>query len=331
MGLKRLVVVFCVALVVLVVRCEGGPFRNRDALLSYLNSISGKHTISGQYIQFGPLDPINDIHKNTGKWLGLVGGDYWWYGSTSYYATYDWNQHAIQYWNAGGIVTLTCHFANPTTGGGCYDVSWLDANALVTTGTQTNTNFNTILDSIAQGIQQLQKAGVVVIFRPFHELNGDWFWWGTKFISNQQFMDLWRYMHYHFTQQWGLDNIVWLYAVNAWNGNIGARYPGNDYVDIMGLDLYTNNPASDKADYDALVGFGKPVCLAEFGAGGPNGGDLNFNESTLISAIQTTMPKIVLWQQWWDGNGGNVGWGMAEVKDAAAALNNPWVLNRGDF
>ena len=83
--------------------------------------------------------------------------------------------------------------------------------------------------------------------------------------------------------------------------------------------------------YTALQSIGLPTCISEFGAGSPTAGDTAFAETALISAIQTSMPNVVFFQQWWDGNAGAVGWGMDEVQAAPAALANAYVLNRGDF
>jgi Glycosyl hydrolase family 26 len=128
--------------------------RTPASLIAYLDSIAGKHTISGQFIEFGPLDPIVAIYNNTGKWLGLIGGDYWWYGETDFEGTHQWNSIAIQYWNNNGLVELSCSMPNPTTGGPLYDLSALNATDLLTSGTTTNTNLMTILNSIGAGTLQ---------------------------------------------------------------------------------------------------------------------------------------------------------------------------------
>jgi len=311
------------------VGAHAGAPSSPAALVDFLNSISGSHTVSGQFIEFGPLDPIVSIYNNTNQWLGLIGGDYWWYGETGWDATYSFNQIAANYASAGGLITLTTSMPNPTTGGPLYDVSNLNVNDLFTQGTDTNNNLMAMLTSIAQGLQQLQQAGVVVIWRPFHENDGNWFWWGTNFLSDSQFVSMWQ-MVWGFMQKSGINNVAWLYSCNAGATSL-SRYPGGSYADIVGFDLYTSDPTQGQGTYQLLQTLGKPTVLAEFGPGGPNGGDTNFQEPSLISAIQSTMPNISFWQQWWDGNAGGVGWGMAECQNVSEALNDPWVLNRGDF
>jgi mannan endo-1,4-beta-mannosidase len=220
---------------------------------------------------------------------------------------------------------------NPTTGGPATDVSSLDAGGLLTPGTASNTALLATLDAIATGLGQFEAAGVPVILRPYWEMNGPWFWWGTGTLSTAQMISLWQFTHNYLSNTKGLTNLLWLYSVNAGTGSLTATFPGAAYADLTGFDLYSSNPADGVASYTTLESIGLPVCISEFGAGSPNAGDANFNETALITAIQTSMPKVVFWQQWWDGNASSTGWGMAEVQAAPAALADSFVLNRGDF
>jgi len=301
--------------------------------LDYFRSIQGKGIISGQFIERGPLDPIERIYSTTGKWLGLIGGDYWWYGSGSFTADYgSYNAIAKSYASNGGLITLCLSMANPTTGGALNDLSRLDAGDILTSGTTTNRNFMSMINSVADGLADLQSSGVTVIFRPFHESNGNWFWWGTKLMSPNQFQAMWQFVHNHFTQNRGLKNIVWLYGANAGLSAFPmTNYPGNSFVDMVGLDVYTNNPSEAAGDFQKAQGYGKVMCLAEFGPGGPSGGNTSFQEPILINQARSSLPQAVFFQQWWDGNAGHPGWGMAETQNAKAALENPYTINRGQF
>jgi mannan endo-1,4-beta-mannosidase len=306
------------------------------SVLAALKSIQGRATLSGQFIEVGDLSPIGQIYNSTGKWLGLIGGDYWHFGGTGAPAgVASFNASAKAYWNAGGLVTLSISIPNPTTGGGSSDVSRLDVAGLLVRGTATNTALNASLDAVAAGLADLQAAGVVVILRPYHELNGTWFYWGAGTMSAVQFQALWAYTHSYMTKTKGLTNLLWLWSVNAGFGSFPQtllRFPPAGLVDLTGLDFYSSSPAGAQSDYQALVNLGLPVSLSEFGSGGPGAGDPNFSLPTLISALRSQMPRVVLWQQWWDGNaGGKPGWGMAAIRDVSAGLNDPWVINRGDL
>jgi mannan endo-1,4-beta-mannosidase len=211
-----------------------------------------------------------------------------------------------------------------------YDTSKLDAAGLLTPGTPTNSAFMNSLSHVAAGVRELQDAGVVVLFRPFHENGGDWFWWGTARQNSTQMIALWRFTHDYMEKTQGLHNLVWLFESGQPDVPTTSNYPGGAYVDLIGQDVYTDHPgdASVVDAYKTMVSTGKLVCMAEFGPKGPNGGDLTFEETDLVSALETKMPRTVLFVQWWDLNAGRVGWGLASTRNAAAALNNPWILDR---
>lgn len=300
-------------------------------LIAYLKQIEGTHTISGQYVETGDLSPIKAIHASTGQWLGLISGDYFHYEQRTGAPVTSFNASAIAYWKAGGLVALNLHMPNPTTGGPVHDVSGLDSEGLLTPGTATNTAFMDSLSRVAEGLKELQAAGVVVIFRPYHENGGDWFWWGSGFrLSSKQLVALWRFTYTYLRDTQGLHNLVWLFESGQPGIPVTANYPGDAYVDIVGQDVYMDHPSDDTVvgGYLKLVSTGKLVCMCEFGAGSPELGNPNFDETTLVSAFQNRMPKTVFFVQWWDGNAGRVGWGMASTKNVSAALNSPWITNR---
>jgi mannan endo-1,4-beta-mannosidase len=310
-----------------------GGIRTPADLIAYLKQVSGTRTISGQYVETGDMAPIGAIHEKTGKWLGLVSGDYYHYDQTSLVPVTRFNAGAIAYWNAGGLVLLNLHMPNPTAGGPVYDVSRLDAADLLTPGTATNTAFMGAMRQIAAGIRELQAAGVVVILRPYHENGGDWFWWGTKFLSSEQSIALWRFTHDYLEHSEGLHNIVWLFESGQPGISTTTNYPGDAYCDIVGQDVYMDHPgdASVVDGYQKLVSTGKIVCMCEFGAGSPRLGNPDFDERVLVSAFKERMPRTVFFVHWWDGNAGRVGWGMASTRNVAEALADPWIVNRDEI
>jgi mannan endo-1,4-beta-mannosidase len=302
-------------------------------LVDYLRSICGRHTISGQYVECGDLAPVKAIHDQTGKWLGLISGDYYHYDQKGGVPVTTFNASAIGYWQAGGLVLLNLHMSNPTTGGPVYDVSRLDAAGLLVPGTPTHLALMKSLAGVAAGIRELQSAGVVVILRPFHENGGNWFWWGTRFLDRGQMVGLWRFTHDYLARTEGLHNLVWLFESGQPDIPPTVNYPGDAYADLVGQDVYTSRPGGDPVvrAYDTLVATGKPVCMAEFGPKGPSGGDRAFAETTLVDALKARMPQTVFFVNWWDQNAGHVGWGMASTREVKAALSDPWIVNREDI
>jgi mannan endo-1,4-beta-mannosidase len=93
---------------------------------------------------------------------------------------------------------------------------------------------------VAEGLQQLKDAGVVVLWRPFHEMNGDWFWWGKK-TGDDGYKKLYRMLYDRLVNFHHLNNLIWVYNCNELNDNVDPYekyYPGNDVVDILATDVY---------------------------------------------------------------------------------------------
>ena len=138
----------------------------------------------------------------------------------------------------GGIVTFSWHMRNPLTGGDAWDVSSDQAVASVLEGGEKHGEFLLSLQRAADFIASL--GDVPVIFRPWHENIGSWFWWGGGLCSEEQYQDLFRYTWYYFTETRGLKNILWCYSPNSGIGPEAymSRYPGDEFVDILGTDIY---------------------------------------------------------------------------------------------
>ena len=196
------------------------------AVLNYLQSLSArqeKRLLSGQFTGTGQrtnLRLMDQIHEQTGQWPALVGADYADFANGSLTSKAP-NQAAIQYWNEGGLVTISAHLYNPANpkGGGLRDQG-VDLNDLLAPDGETHTRWMQELDLIAAGLQELKDAGVVVLWRPFHEMNGDWFWWGAK--DPDTFIKVWQHMFDYFTKTKGLDNLLWVYSPN--HGSKTAAY-----------------------------------------------------------------------------------------------------------
>lgn len=126
------------------------------------------------------------------------------------------------------------------------------------------------MDVAAEYLKQLQDAGVVVLWRPFHEFDGKWFWWGKA--GGETFVKLWRLMYDRYTNYHGLNNLIWVlgYTGNATTGS-AEWYPGDEYVDIIGADSYGDSAADSgyggmyKNLTERLADSGKPAALHECG------------------------------------------------------------------
>lgn len=143
----------------------------------------------------------------------------------------------------GGILTLSWHPWNPVTGGNSWDVGGNAVAAILEGGAQHET-LNRWLDYAADFLNSLvtdKGEKVPVIFRPWHEMSGAWFWWGSGSCTPEQYRRLFRYTHYYLTGK-GCDNLLWAYSPNSEADATYERYmqyyPGDDVVDLLGLDAY---------------------------------------------------------------------------------------------
>jgi mannan endo-1,4-beta-mannosidase len=95
---------------------------------------------------------------------------------------YSCNPSLKTHWSLGGLVTIDMHLPNPSSpnGGGYNSVGNLIFSDLINNATTTGQRWRTFLDRMALGLDDLQQSGVTVLFRPFHEMNGNWFYWGSQ-------------------------------------------------------------------------------------------------------------------------------------------------------
>ncbi|MDE6381209.1 MAG: glycoside hydrolase family 26 protein [Muribaculaceae bacterium] len=141
----------------------------------------------------------------------------------------------------GGINAISWHLRNPLSGGDSWDVSASPLKEL-----QENQALADTLDAwigkVADFIGSLQDAEgnrVPVIFRPWHENTGTWFWWGAGNSTPEQYKDLWKRTRKIFDEK-GIDNVVWAYSPDRVPSpeQYLVTYPGDEYVDILGSDIY---------------------------------------------------------------------------------------------
>jgi len=305
-----------------------------QAVLKYIQALQGrseKRLLSGQFTDFGTNAGINSkkvfdqIQQRTGCTPAILGVDYadWHNGSI---AADEPNAAALEQWRQGGLVTINAHFFNPlrtnSAVSGLRDKG-VDITALLDPASPAHAIWLHELDDVAAGLQQLRAAGVVVLWRPFHEMNGGWFWWGAK--KPAVFIALWQQMFDYFTSQKKLDNLLWVYSANI-GGHTADYYPGDGYVDLVGVDAYTDFVDAQHITGTAeLLRLPKPFGFSEFGPHGPFHPPGDYNYLRFIDGIQKHFPQAVYFQVW------SVGWGFTTNQNVTALLHHPWLLNRTDL
>ena len=246
-------------------------------LLSYLYSISGKQILAGQH-NYNNDDRFSDsVFAFTGKYPAVWGTDFIWNG------TQDNGQAivdaAIKKSKEGYLVTLMWHQGRPTDDppfgwkesiqGKLNDVQWKE---LITPGTNLYKRWLAQIDVIAVYLKQLQDAHVPVLWRPYHEMNGVWFWWGNK-KGKDGIAKLWQLMYDRYTNYHHLNNLIWVWGANGPRDIPGDEafsykdfYPSHKYVDVLGTDVY--HADYEQKDYNELLQLaqGRPIALTEVGS-----------------------------------------------------------------
>ncbi|UED83881.1 glycosyl hydrolase [Streptomyces profundus] len=251
------------------------PPTPKQEVLAYLDSISGSHIVSGQHNKEPADQPgqyTQQVHDITGQWPGLWGGDLM-FRAEDIANRQSVIDQALTEWENGSLVTLTWHACPPTGGTSCEfeggvksSISDEEFAEIVTEGTDLHQEWLSRLDAVVPYLRQLQDAGVPVLFRPFHEMNEAWNWWGDRPGSDGS-SRLFQITHDHLAGTRGLDNLIWVWNVqDNPAGGWDAYYPGDDYVEVASLDVWYKDLPSE-GDYQQLQAIAgeKPIALAEMG------------------------------------------------------------------
>lgn len=203
-------------------------------VFSYLESLRGKQTLSGQmWAPWGP-DEIRTVESLTGRKPAIRGHDLLHERSNARELML-----VQQWWERGGIPTLMWHWGAPTKGEG-YEQSkmTIDIDRCFEEGTAEHTAMWADLKRIADHLTVLRDAGVPVLWRPMHEFDGEWFWYGKG--GGERFVKLWRTMFDYFARERELKNLIW---VLCHSGRVNQEWnPGKAYYDFAGGDSYDRGP-----------------------------------------------------------------------------------------
>ncbi|MDN4526664.1 glycosyl hydrolase [Fictibacillus fluitans] len=248
----------------------------------------------------------------------------------------------------GGILALSSHMPNFVTSGSFNDTAGSVVEHILPGGDK-NKEFNTFLDNIAKfanGLKDDHGQLIPVLFRPFHEQNGGWFWWGAKTTTTAQYKEIYRYTVEYLRDKKGVHNFLYVYSPNGTFGGSEnsylTTYPGDDYVDVLGMDQYDSqgNPGSQQF-LTNLVGDlamiskmadkkGKVATFSEFGYS-PQGmkvsgnGDLHwFTKITNSIKADPDARRIAYMQTWANfGLNGNL---FVPYRDAPNSLGSHELL-----
>jgi mannan endo-1,4-beta-mannosidase len=245
------------------------------ALLSRLDDAYGKTTMVGVYNDRDAQYSLDE----TGERPSIMGGDLLAYSPQEVaHGTHPEREAEVERLIArakeGYTITLSWHWCSPSglmetakepwfkgfyTEATNFDVAKAMADP-------TSSDYGLMvrdIDTIAVQLRKLQDAHVPVLWRPLHEAEGGWFWWGAK--GPKPFVQLWQMLYDRLTKVDGIHNLIWVYT----SGGDPAWYPGDAYVDVVGIDQYPHDLRDPEGQlWDLLraqFGDRKPLTISEFG------------------------------------------------------------------
>jgi len=173
-------------------------------------------------------------------------------------------------YNRGGVTTVSWHFNNPVTPTSFYwnDSAVAAAVKNIVPGGTHHEQYKTILRTIAElakSVKGNDGKAVPMIFRPYHEFDGDWFWWGKSHCTVDEFKTLWRFTVTYLRDSLQVHNFIYAFSPDntfTTEEEYLERYPGNAYVDMVGMDNYGNFGRYGKYNLDS--GYQKLKIVSDF-------------------------------------------------------------------
>ena len=235
---------------------------SKATVINYLRTLSasGSGTISGQHNKEPASNPRQYTQAAiniTGQTPGLWGGDMMFTAADIANRQSVINEAKAQ-WAAGSLVALTWHACSPTVGASCnfsggvnLQISAAQFNEIVTPGTGLFNTWQSRMAAVVPFLRQLKDAGVPVLWRPFHEMNESWNWWGARSGTNGG-AKIFTQMRQYFDSQ-GLDNLIWVWNIqDNPSGGLANYYPGSNIVDVVTIDAwYKSYPSS--GEYNTML------------------------------------------------------------------------------
>jgi len=226
----------------------------------YLADVYGNKVLTGQFCTSGTNTEINAIYMDTGRYSAIRCADIGIF--TEYYTGSDKNNNdeidtAIKWWENGGLVSYSWYWYAPSEGDPHIfsdmtsfklsnavtesDVAVLDAETLSLyeqTGKISRECYDIIrdIDIVASKLKLLSSKDVPVIFRPLPEAGNGWYWWGE---NAESYLWLYKLIYRRMTEFHSLNNLIWV-----WDGESAGYYPSDDYVDVVGMDMYSDSDIS---------------------------------------------------------------------------------------
>ena len=326
----------------------------------FLLEQSGKQTLTGvQSSHSHKNDFVDAVAQHTGKHPALAGYDFLFLQFSPTPDNWSWVQNyndisaPKEQWAANGLVNYMWHWNVPNSkadwdngvnnynldGYAFYtDKTSFDINEALKEGTWQNDFIMKDIEEVAGYLKLLQDENIPVIWRPLHEAagnydlygpNGAWFWWGKG--GAEPCKALWRLLYDQLVNVHGLNNLIWVWTVDVTPGAEDQYldwYPGDEYVDIVGFDVYENNTDAKSRQYEALVNMTKGrklVTVSECG---------NIPDPEKCMEAGNRWSWFMVWSSA-DANGNIVmtpdGWKLNTIDYWKKVMDSPYTLSREEM
>ena len=240
------------------------------------------HSLLGKGILFGHQDDLaygvnwqyesgrSDVKDVTGEYPALYG---WELGNLELghaksldSVPFDAMKKFIrQGYDNAGVITISWHLNNPFNGKSAWDTTHGSVAAILPGGTKHEL-YKTYLDKLADFFSNLKGnrgEAIPVLFRPFHEHTGNWFWWGQSACTAQEYIALWKFTIDYLRHNKKIHNLLYVYNTAGFSSenDFLGRYPGDDYVDVVSFDAYQYQEAKPGNENSFVTDTDKKLAL----------------------------------------------------------------------
>lgn len=194
----------------------------------------------------------------------------------------------------GGVITISWHARNPLSAGSAWDTTPGTVKAILPGG-EKHEMFKSWLDKVAAFMNDLKNSKgelIPVLFRPFHELTGNWFWWCRNVSTVDEFKELWRFTVHYLRDKKQLHHLLFVFNTAGFTNEseFMERYPGDDVTDLVSFDhyQYKSDPAAREQFIAHMRSMSETICRIAA-------------EKNKIAAIGETGLEAIPDPKWWTG------------------------------
>ncbi|GAA5029948.1 mannan endo-1,4-beta-mannosidase [Marivirga lumbricoides] len=207
----------------------GVNWKDEDRLISFLSVKSDVKKVTGSYPSVIGFD-LGHLELDKKENLDTV----------SFILIKD---HVQRMYRKGAIITMSWHPNNPASDGSSWDTSHAVTHILE--GGKYHSTYIQWIDKLSvffKSLKDTHNKAIPVIFRPYHEMNGGWFWWGAASCTPEEYRKLWK-LTCKLLQKNGVNNLLFAFSPNTLANpqEFDLYYPGDEFVDIIGVDIYNHN------------------------------------------------------------------------------------------